>query len=65
MLPARSFSIGEAVSFGWNAFTSRVSFFIVAMILAAVAYLLQENGYKPGQDLPTDEAMLNGIGFGG
>ena len=33
--------------------------------LAVVAYLLQQNGYKPGQDLPQDEALLNAIWFGG
>ena len=32
--------------------------------LAAMAYLLQANGYKPGADLNPDEAILADIGFG-
>jgi len=32
--------------------------------LDAVAYLLQTNGFKPGQDLPHDGALLRDIGFG-
>jgi alcohol dehydrogenase (cytochrome c) len=30
---------------------------------AATAYLLQANGYKPGQPLPDDEALLRAIGM--
>jgi PQQ-dependent dehydrogenase (methanol/ethanol family) len=32
--------------------------------LAAVAFVLQANGFPAGQVLPGDEAMLQGIGFG-
>src|SRR5690606_24215182 len=32
--------------------------------LAAVAYILQANGFPEGQPLPADDAALRGIGFG-
>jgi alcohol dehydrogenase (cytochrome c) len=31
--------------------------------LAATAYLLEANGFKPGEPLPSDAAALKGIGF--
>ena len=32
--------------------------------LAAMAYILQQNGFKPGQPLTGDIALLQDIGFG-
>ena len=31
--------------------------------LAAIAYILQANGFEPGEPLPGDEAELREIGF--